>query len=75
MKNFTVRLNAADAARLERLASRLSVERSGALRHLLRRTLPCWIVNGAVFVPVAQGRAGRPLLIQLRKTNADRSRD
>ena len=67
-KNFTLRLSADDQARLERLATGMGIDRTGALRRLIRRAAPTALSdNSAAFVPVTRGAAGRVFSIRLRR--------
>ena len=63
-KNFSLRLSLEDQARLERLAARLSVDRTGALRLLIRRAAVGLAQDGR-FTTVERGRAGRDFPVRL----------
>ncbi len=65
-KNFSLRLSADDQARLERVAQRFDMDRTGALRLLIRRadTNKVLAANGH-FVTVERGRTGRDFPIRL----------
>lgn len=69
-KNFTLRLSADDQARLEQLATRLRADRTGALRLLIRRAVPCLTVSdSAIFIPVSRQRSSSaplPICLQLK---------
>lgn len=55
-KNFSLRLSLNDQARLQRLAQRLEVDRTGALRLLIRQTTAALVTEGQ-FTVVRRGRA------------------
>lgn len=63
-KNFSLRLSIEDQARLERLAQHLEVDRTGALRLLIRRAAVALVTDGQ-FTVVARGRAGRNFPVRL----------
>ncbi len=65
-KNFSLRLSAADQVRLEQLAQRLEVDRTGALRLLIRRAAVALVANGQ-FTVVERGRAGRDFPVRLNR--------
>ncbi len=65
-KNFSLRLSAADQARLEQLSQRLEVDRTGALRMLIRRAAVALVANGQ-FTVVERGRAGRDFPVRLNR--------
>ncbi len=63
-KNFSLRLSVDDQAGLERLAQRLEVDRTGALRLLIRRAAVALVADGQ-FTIVERGRAGRDFPVRL----------
>jgi len=63
-KNFSLRLSADDQVRLERLAQRLEVDRTGALRRLIRRAAVALVTDGQ-FTIVERGRTGRDFPVRL----------
>lgn len=70
-KNFSLRLSADDQARLEQVAARFALDRTGVLRLLIRRAAVALATDGR-FVTVRQGRAGRDFPVRLmreRSTN------
>jgi len=70
-KNFSLRLSADDQARLEQVAERYALDRTGALRLLIRRAAVSLATDGR-FVTVRHGRAGRDFPVRLmreRSTN------
>ena len=71
-KNFSLRLSAGDQTRLERLAQRLEVDRTGALRLLIRRAAVALVKDGQ-FTVVTRGRAGRdfPVRLMLQRSADD----
>ena len=70
-KNFSLRLSVDDQARLERLAQRLEVDRTGALRLLIRRAEVALVTDGR-FTVVERGRAGRDFPVRLIRQRSDR---
>ncbi len=70
-KNFSLRLSTDDQTRLERLAQRLEVDRTGALRLLIRRAAVALVTNGQ-FTVVERGRAGRDFPVRLMPQRSDR---
>ncbi|GIK27923.1 MAG: hypothetical protein BroJett007_10610 [Chloroflexota bacterium] len=70
-KNFSLRLSSDDQTRLERLAQRLEVDRTGALRLLIRRAAVALVTDGQ-FTVVERGRAGRDFPVQLMPQRSDR---
>lgn len=63
-KNFSLRLSADDHVRLEKVAERFALDRTGALRLLIRRATVALASNGR-FVTVGRGRAGRDFPVRL----------
>jgi len=55
-KNFSLRLSVNDQARLEQVAARFALDRTGALRLLIRRAAVGLCVDGR-FITVGRGRA------------------
>lgn len=70
-KNFSLRLSVDDQARLERLAQRLEVDRTGALRLLIRRSAVALVRDGR-FTVVERGRAGRDFPVRLMRQRSNR---
>ena len=70
-KNFSLRLSSDDQTRLERLAQRLEVDRTGALRLLIRRAAVALVTDGQ-FTVVERGRAGRDFPVRLMPQRSDR---
>ena len=70
-KNFSLRLSTDDQARLERLAQRLEVDRTGALRLLIRRAAVALVTDGR-FTVVERGHAGRGFPVRLMRQRSDR---
>ena len=70
-KNFSLRLSSDDQTRLERLAQRLEVDRTGALRLLIRRAAVALVTDGQ-FTIVERGRAGRDFPVRLMPQRSDR---
>ncbi len=70
-KNFSLRLSSDDQARLERLAQRLEVDRTGALRLLIRRAAVA-LVTDVRFTIIERGRAGRDFPVRLMRQRSDR---
>lgn len=69
-KNFSLRLSAEDQARLEQVAERLAVDRTGALRLLIRRAAVGLARDGR-FTAVERGRAGREFPVRLMERRGD----
>jgi len=63
-KNFSLRLSADDQARLEQVAARFALDRTGALRLLIRRAAVGLARDGR-FTAVERGRAGREISVRL----------
>ena len=70
-KNFSLRLSSDDQTRLERLAQRLEVDRTGALRLLIRRAAVALVTDGQ-FTVVERGHAGRDFPVRLMLQRSDR---
>ncbi|MCK6580769.1 MAG: hypothetical protein L6Q98_21975 [Anaerolineae bacterium] len=69
-KNFSLRLSPDDQARLEQVAERFAVDRTGALRLLIRRAAVGLARNGC-FITVERGRAGRDIPVRLMRGGQD----
>lgn len=70
-KNFSLRLSVDDQARLERLAQRLEVDRTSALRVLIRRAAVALVKDGR-FTVVERGHVGRDFPVRLMRQRSDR---
>ena len=69
MRNFTLRLSEVDHEALEAMAAELGVDRTGALRLLIRRAALRWLArDAAYFLPLMHGGgvSSRPLPIRLK---------
>lgn len=69
-KNFSLRLSSDDQSRLEQLAQRFALDRTGALRLLIRRAAVGLARNGS-FITVERGRAGRNIPVRLMRGGPD----
>jgi len=69
-KNFSLRLSAEDQLRLEQVAERLAVDRTGALRLLIRRAAVVLARDGR-FTAVERGRAGHEFPVRLMERRGD----
>jgi hypothetical protein len=69
-KNFSLRLSAEDQHRLEQVAARFALDRTGALRLLIRRAAAALAADGC-FTPVERGRAGRTFPVHLIERKVD----
>lgn len=69
-KSFSLRLSPDDQARLEQVAERFSVDRTGALRLLIRRAAVGLTQHGR-FTTVERGRAGREFPVRLMERSGD----
>jgi hypothetical protein len=65
-KNFSLRLSPDDQARLERVAERFDLDRTGALRRLIRRAAVALASDGR-FIIVERGRPGRDFPVRLMR--------
>lgn len=65
-KNFTLRLSPADQERLEQVAERLQLDRTGTLRLLIRRAA-VGLARDGHFVTVERDRAGQTIPVRLTK--------
>jgi hypothetical protein len=63
-KNFSLRLNTDDLARLDRIAGRCALERTSVLRLLIRRAAVALVEDGC-FVVVRHGRKGMVFPVRL----------
>jgi|GEM_PF-1507085 len=63
-KNFSLRLSADDQARLEQVATRFALDRTGALRMLIRRAA-VGLAHDGRFTTVERGRTGREIPVRL----------
>jgi hypothetical protein len=73
-RNFSLRLSPADHQRLEQVAARLTLDRTGALRLLIRRATVALTADGC-FTPLARGRAGRVFPVRLIRRRVDDRRE
>ena len=69
-KNFSLRLSADDQARLEQVAERFALDRTGALRLLIRRAT-IGLARDGRFTAVERGRAGRAFPVRLIERRGD----
>jgi len=69
-KNFSLRLSPEDHLRLEQVAARFSVDRTSALRLLIRRAVIALAADGR-FITVERGRAGREIPVRLMERTGD----
>ena len=69
-RNFSLRLSLDDQARLEQVAARLDLDRTGALRLLIRRAAVGLAYEGHFF-SVERGRAGRAFPVRLMRGGHD----
>lgn len=69
-KSFSLRLSPEDHLRLEQVAARFALDRTGALRVLIRRAAVGLAVDGR-FTTVERGRAGRAIPVRLIERNGD----
>ena len=63
-KSFSLRLSPEDHVRLEQVAARFALDRTGALRLLIRRASVGLAADGR-FTTVERGRAGREIPVRL----------
>ena len=73
-RNFSLRLSRDDHQRLEQMAARLTLDRTGALRLLIRRATVALTADGC-FTPLARGRAGRVFPVRLIRRRVDDRRE
>ena len=69
-KSFSLRLSPEDHLRLEQVAARFALDRTGVLRLLIRRAAVGLAVDGR-FTTVERGRAGREIPVRLIERNGD----
>lgn len=70
-RNFSLRLTADDHLRLEQIAARFSLDRTGVLRLLIRRAA-VGLVSSGCFTAVGRGRAHRfPVRLKTERTAHD----
>ena len=69
-KSFSLRLSPEDHVRLEQVAARFALDRTGVLRLLIRRAAVGLAVDGR-FTTVERGRAGREIPVRLIERNGD----
>ena len=69
-KNFSLRLSPEDHLRLEQVAARFALDRTGALRLLIRRAAVGLARDGR-FTPVERGRAGHEFPLRLIERKVD----
>jgi hypothetical protein len=69
-KNFSLRLSAEDQARLEQVAARFALDRTGVLRLLIRRAAVGLAADGH-FTTIERGRAGREFPVRLMERRGD----
>ncbi|MBK9748857.1 MAG: hypothetical protein IPO91_19045 [Chloroflexi bacterium] len=69
-KSFSLRLSPEDHVRLEQVAARFALDRTGALRLLIRRAAVGLAADGR-FTTVERGRAGREIPVRLIERNGD----
>jgi hypothetical protein len=70
-RNFSLRLTADDHVRLEQIAARFSLDRTGVLRLLIRRAAVGLIGDGC-FTAVGRGRAYHfPVRLKTKRTAHD----
>ena len=69
-KSFSLRLSPEDHVRLEQVAARVALDRTGALRLLIRRA-PVGLAADGRFTTVEHGRAGREFPVRLIERGVD----
>jgi hypothetical protein len=69
-KNFSLRLSTEDQVRLEQVAARFALDRTGALRLLIRRAAVGLARDGR-FTTVERGCAGREFSLRLIERRGD----
>lgn len=69
-KSFSLRLSPEDHLRLEQVAARFALDRTGVLRLLIRRAAVVLAVDGR-FTTVERGRAGREFPVRLIERGVD----
>ncbi len=68
--NFSLRLAPEDHVRLEQVAARFALDRTGALRLLIRRAAVGLAADGR-FTTIERGRAGREIPVRLIERSGD----
>jgi hypothetical protein len=69
-KNFSLRLSPKDHLRLEQVAARFALDRTGVLRLLIRRA-SIGLARDGRFTAVESGRAGREFPVRLMERSGD----
>ena len=69
-KSFSLRLSPEDHVRLEQVAARFALDRTGALRLLIRRASVGLAQDGR-FTTVERGRAGREIPVRVIERGVD----
>lgn len=69
-KSFSLRLSPEDHVRLEQVAARFALDRTSALRLLIRRAAVGLAADGR-FTTVERGRAGREFPVRLIERGVD----
>ena len=69
-KSFSLRLSPEDHVRLEQVAARFALDRTGVLRLLIRRAAVGLARDGR-FTAVERGRAGREFPVRLMERSGD----
>lgn len=69
-KNFSLRLSLEDQARLEQVAERFALDRTGALRLLIRRAA-VGLASSGCFITVERGRIGHDIPVRLIRGGQD----
>ncbi|NUQ05069.1 MAG: hypothetical protein HUU31_14385 [Anaerolineae bacterium] len=69
-KSFSLRLSPEDHLRLEQVAARFALDRTGVLRLLIRRAAVGLAADGR-FTTVERGRAGREFPVRLIERGVD----
>jgi hypothetical protein len=69
-KTFSLRLSPEDHVRLEQVAARFALDRTGTLRLLIRRAAVGLAADGR-FTTVERGRAGREFPVRLIEKGVD----
>ncbi|MBK8030389.1 MAG: hypothetical protein IPK17_12980 [Chloroflexi bacterium] len=69
-KSFSLRLSPEDHVRLEQVAARFALDRTGVLRLLIRRAAVGLAVDGR-FTTIERGRAGREIPVRLIERGVD----
>ena len=69
-KNFSLRLSPEDHLRLEQVAARFALDRTGVLRLLIRRAAVGLAADGH-FTTIERGRAGREFAVRLIERRDD----